>query len=83
VFGHKPWDARSTDSRLPVLVGDVTALTLRYQTETTAAGKRNINPALWINGGAGQVTVDGAEYGLWHEPNEGDRGDGTAGTSPT
>jgi hypothetical protein len=105
VFGHKPWDASSTDPRLPVLVSDVTAMTLRYQMETTATGKHNLSPALWITGGAdaapltivaeiavwldwaagtepigtpaGRVTVDGVEYGFWHAPNHGDRGDGT------
>lgn len=105
VFGQKPWDPSSTDPRLPVRISDVTSMTLRYQTETTATGKHNLSPALWINGAAdaapltivaeiavwldwsegtepigtpvGQVSVGGVEYGFWHAPNHGDRGDGT------
>src|SRR6187399_1118232 len=78
VFGQKPWDASSTDPRLPVRVSDVTAMTLRYQTETTATGKHNLSPALWITSAADAdpLTIV-AEVAVWLDWAEGTEPIGT------
>jgi hypothetical protein len=108
IFGWKPWFSQSTDSRLPIRVGDVNALAVRYKVETQARGRWSLTPGLWLTRGVepghmsamaitsevvvwadygkeahpigkslGEVLVDGVAYEFFHQPNEGDRGDGS------
>lgn len=48
IFGWKPWFPKSTDPRLPIRVGDVKTLMVRYDVETQATGKWALAPAAWL-----------------------------------
>lgn len=58
IFGWKPWSGGdSTDSRFPVRISSIEALTLSYGVVTEASGSYNLAPEIWLIGAGTQAST--------------------------
>ncbi len=48
IYGHKPWNSKSSTSVLPARIGSLTQLSIAYTVELSAAGTYNLAYDIWV-----------------------------------